>query len=147
MNLVRWNPWNEMWDLRNRINRTFGGTMFPVARDQEELSLSCWNPAVDIYQEENNIVITAELPGVDKEHLTVDVKERVLTLKGERSGDNEVNKEHFYRRERVYGTFERAFTLPAEVDPDKIQADFKDGVLKINVPRSEKEQPKQITIH
>jgi HSP20 family protein len=106
-----------------------------------------WNPAVDILDKDDHIVITAELPGVDKKDLTVDVKDRVLTLKGERSSDNEDKEDNFYRRERFYGKFERSFTLPTNVDPDNIKADYKDGVLNIKVPKPEQQKPKQITVH
>jgi HSP20 family protein len=102
---------------------------------------------VDIYENEEDIVITAELPGVDKNDMTVDVTGRVLTLKGERSIHNEVKEDNYYRQERCYGKFERCFTLPVEVDPDKIKADYKDGVLKINIPKAEESKPKQVTIH
>lgn len=147
MNLVRWNPWNDRLYFRNRFNRLFDGSMFPAERNDDSMGLSNWNPVVDIFDKDDNIVITAELPGVDKDHVSVDVKERVLTLKGERSGDNEVKEDNYYRRERVYGRFERSFTLPENVDSEKIAAEFKDGVLKIEVPRPEKLTPKQITVH
>jgi HSP20 family protein len=106
-----------------------------------------WNPVVDIYDNEDNIVIKAELPGIDKENINVDVKDGVLILKGERSSDNEVKKDKYYRRERMFGKFERAFNLPADVDPDKIKADYTDGVLKIDIPKPEERKPKQITVH
>ena len=147
MNLVRWNPFNEMVDLRNRMNRLFGDSLLPAFEGREDLSLSRWNPAVDIYEDDDAIVIKAELPGIDKDNITIDVKGRVLTLKGERNSENEVKEENFYRRERVYGKFERAFTLPAGIDPETVKADFKDGVLKIDLPKPEEEKPKQITIH
>ncbi len=85
--------------------------------------------------------------GIDKEGIEIDVKDRVLTLKGERSSENEVKDDNYYRRERCVGKFERAFTLPADVDPDKIKADYKDGVLKVDIPKPEEKKPRQITIH
>jgi len=116
-------------------------------KGDEELSTWSWRPFVDIYDNDNNIVIKAELPGIDKKDIVVDVKDRFLTLKGERSSENEVKKDKFHRRERTYGKFERVFSLPMEVDPDKIKADYKDGVLKIDIPKLEKQKPKQITVH
>lgn len=147
MNLVRWNPFNEVMDLRNRIDRIFGDSFLPVFEGREDLSHSSWNPAVDIYEDDDAIVIKAELPGIDKDQITIDVKDRVLILKGERNSENEVEEENFYRRERVYGKFERAFTLPASIDPESVKANFKDGVLKIDVPKPEEQKPKQISIH
>jgi HSP20 family protein len=147
MNLVRRNPWGNMFTLQNRMNHFFDDASYPVFKGDEELAMCNWNPVVDIYDNDNNIVIKAELPGIDKKDIVIDVKDRVLTLKGERSLDNEVKEENFYRRERAFGKFERAFTLPTDVDSGEIKADFKDGVLKIDIPKPEKQKPKQITIH
>jgi HSP20 family protein len=102
---------------------------------------------VDIYDNDHNIVIKAELPGVDKKDIVVHVEGRLLTLKGERSSEKEVNEDKYHCRERTYGKFERVFTLPAEVDADKITADYKDGVLKIDIPKPEEQKPKKITVH
>jgi HSP20 family protein len=84
---------------------------------------------------------------MEKKDISIDLKDRVLTLKGERSVDNEVKEDRYYRRERSFGRFERAFTIPSGLNPDKIKANYKDGVLKIEVPKPEEEKPKQITIH
>jgi HSP20 family protein len=102
---------------------------------------------VDIYEEDDNIIVQAELPGVSKDGISVDVKDRVLTIKGERSADNEVNEDKYFRRERVYGQYKRAFTLPANVDPESVKAEYNDGVLKVLVPKPETQKPKQITVH
>jgi len=147
MNLVRWSPFNDMLYFKNRLNRLFDESIFPTHRADDTAGLSNWNPVVDIFDQDGNIVITAELPGVDKENVTVDIKERLLTLSGERSGESEVKEDNYYRRERVYGRFERSFTLPGNVDSEKITAEFKDGVLKIEVPKPADMSPKQITIH
>jgi HSP20 family protein len=101
----------------------FDDFFFPRTSDDEGMLSWSWNPVVDIYDNDDAIVIKAELPGVSKKDITVDVNDRVLTLKGERSANNEVKEDHYYRRESTYGKFERTFTLPADVDPDKIKAD------------------------
>ena len=106
-----------------------------------------WNPTVDIYDNDEHIVIKAELPGIDKKDIVIDVKDGLLVLKGERSFDNEVKEEKYYCRERMFGKFERVFRLPADVDPEKISANYKDGILKIDIPKPEEQQPKQITVH
>lgn len=147
MQLIRWNPIRDIYGLRNRTNHMFYNSFYMAHKGDEELSTWSWRPFVDIYDNDNNIVIKAELPGIDKKDIVVDVKDRFLTLKGERSSENEVKKDKFHRRERTYGKFERVFTLPMEVDPDKIKADYKDGVLKIDIPKPEKQKPKQITVH
>ncbi len=147
MELMRWKPRRELFGLHNNINRMFDNFISPTVRSDEALSVWGWNPVVDIYENEENIIITAELPGVDKKDMTVDVKGRVLTFKGERSTDNEVKEDNYYRQERCYGKFERCFTLPVEIDPEKIKADYKDGVLKIDIPKAEESKPKQVSIH
>jgi HSP20 family protein len=129
------------------MNHIFDDLFYPINRDEGELSMGRWNPVVDVYDNDDSVVIKAELPGIEKEDIEIDVKDRVLTLKGERSSENEVKDDNYYRRERCFGKFERAFTLPADVDPDKIKADYKDGVLKIDIPKPEEKKPRQITIH
>jgi HSP20 family protein len=125
----------------------FNDFFFPRTTFDEGMLSWGWNPVVDIYDNDDNIVIKAELPGVKKKDIEVDIKDRVLTLKGERTADNEVKEDNYYRRESTYGRFERSFTLPAEVDPGKVKADFKDGILKVEVPKPEHKKPKQITVH
>ena len=145
MTIVRWDPFRNMTTLQDRINRIFDET---ASRSQDydvEVSQCDWRPVVDIYDSEKAIVINAELPGVTKDTITLDVKENILTLKGERKSDEEVRKENYYRMERCFGTFERAFTLPSTVDPAKITANFKDGILKIEIPKPDQKKPKQIT--
>jgi HSP20 family protein len=147
MNLVRWNPWSEMSTLQNRLNSLFNEPFFRSGREDDQFSMGSWYPAVDMFENDDKIVIKAELPGVDKKDISVEVKDRVLTLCGERNYDHEVKEENYYRRERACGKFKRAFNLPADVDPDKIKADFKDGVLKVELPKPEAQKPKRITVH
>jgi HSP20 family protein len=147
MNLVKWNPWKEMSVLQNRMNRLFYEPFLRSDREDDELSMGAWYPAVDMFDNDDKIIIKAELPGMKKDDFSVDVKDRVLTLSGERNYDNEVKEENYYRRERTYGMFKRAFHLPADVDADNIKAEFKDGVLRVEIPKPEKQKPKQITVH
>ncbi len=146
MELVRFNPWNDVWNMTNRFNRIFGSTFAP-ARTADEDCDCVWRPAVDIYEEENGVALKAELPGIDKNDISIDVKDRVLTLSGERSAENETEEKNYYRRERTYGKFQRVFTLPEGISADDITADFKDGVLKVHIPKVAVEEPKKITIH
>ena len=147
MELIRWNPTRDMFSFRHQMNHLFNDVFRPVVRGDEELSM--WNqyPTVDIYDNDENIIITAELPGIDKKDIVIDVKDGVLTLKGERSFDNEIKEEKYYCRERTFGKFERIFKLPSDVDSEKISADYKDGILKIDVPKPEGKKPKQIAVH
>jgi HSP20 family protein len=147
MQLIKWNPSRDVFNLRNHFTSMFDDFFYPSRRAACEDGMRNWNPAVDIYEEQDAIVIQAEMPGVGKDGISVDVNGRVLSFKGERSTDNEVNEEKYFRRERVYGQYERAFTLPAEVDPEKVKAEYNDGVLKILVPKPETQKPKKITVH
>jgi HSP20 family protein len=136
-----------MSTLQDRINRIFEETASRSRDYDVEVSQCDWRPVVDIYDSEKAIIINAELPGVTRDSITLDVKENILTLKGERKSDEEASKENYYRMERCFGTFERAFTLPSTVDPAKISANFKDGILKIEIPKPEEKKPKQISIN
>ncbi len=147
MNLVKWSPWREMPALHNRFNRLFDDPFFRVGQMDDDAGLGLWNPVVDLYEKDDHFMIKAELPGVDKKNIKIDLQDRLLTLSGERAYDNEVKEENYYRRERSYGKFQRAFTLPADVDSDKIKAEFKDGLLQIEVPKPEEKNAKQVTVH
>lgn len=146
MTIVKWDPFRNVSALQDRINRLFEDA-FPRARhDEEEFSMGAWRPAVDIYETGSAIVLTAELPGVSKENVAIEVKENMLTLSGERTAPKEIKEESYYRRERSFGMFRRAFALPDSIDPDQIKAIFKDGVLKIEIPKPEEKKPRQVAI-
>jgi len=147
MELIRWNPMRDMFSLRHQMNHLFDDVFRPIVRDNRQSLMWNWHPTVDIYDNDKNFVITAELPGIDKKDIAIDVKDGVLTLKGIRSSDNEVKEEKYYRRERTFGKFERTFRLPLDIDPEKISANYKDGVLKIDIPKPEEQKPKQISVH
>ena len=147
MMMTKWTPMNEMANFQDRFERIFEEPFWPIVGEKSPWSLTGWNPVVDVYDRDEAIVIKADLPGVTKEDISIDVKDRVLTIRGERSEEKEVNKERFYRKERVYGKFQRSFNLSEAVDPEGIEARFKDGVLKIEIPKSERARPKQITVH
>lgn len=147
MNLVRWNPLSETRALQNRVSRFFDNDFFPTPWFDNEMTMADWKPAVDIYDNDDSIVIKAELPGVESKNVSVELKDRVLTLKGERSHEKEVKEENYHRKERSFGKFQRSFALPAEVNADNIKADYKDGILNIEIPKPEKKKPKKITVH
>jgi len=102
---------------------------------------------VDIYEKDNTIVINAELPGVAKEDISVDIKGKLVTLGGERKSDEEINEENCYRRERRYGKFERTFNLPFEVNGDSVKATYDNGILKLEIAKPEAQVAKKITIN
>ena len=147
MAIIKWEPYGPVVTLQERINRLFEDA-FPRYGDKEDdLSHCAWRPVVDIYETEDGLIVLAELPGVRKEDVSVEVKDKVLTVKGERKPDEQVPGDSYYRRERCFGTFQRSFTLDNPVDPERISARFKDGVLKISIARPEMEEPKQISVH
>jgi HSP20 family protein len=109
--------------------------------------LSSWTPAVDIHETDDGFVIKAELPGVSKDDVSVDVHQNTLTLRGQRKHEAEVKQDKYHRVERSYGAFQRSFVLPTVVDQEKVQATFKDGVLELHLPKSETAKPKRIAIN
>ncbi len=123
----------------------FNDRFFPVGKTVNKVT--SFNPTVDIYENDDDIVINAELPGLTKEEVSIDLDGRVLTISGERKLSEEKKEKTFYKRERYYGSFKRAFTLPEFTDQEKINAEFKDGVLEIRVTKPEEVKPKQIAIH
>ena len=147
MNLTLWNPWREMRDFDDHINHFFGGGMLPSTWSGDDHGLKDWHPSVDIYDKDDRIVFKAEIPGVDRKDVEVDFKDNVHTLKGERKVENEVREDKYYRKERSFGKFQRSFHLHSEVDADKIEAEFKDGILKVEIPKPEERKPKKITVH
>jgi HSP20 family protein len=147
MDLIRWNPWKEMVSMRERMNRMFDDSLFHPDRREDGLGMGVWSPAVDMFEKDDTVVIKAELPGLDRKDISLDLQNGILTLKGERKHENEVKDENFYRREMSYGKFVRSFSLPVEVDADKIKAEFQNGLLTIEVPKPEQHKPKQITVN
>jgi HSP20 family protein len=149
MAMVRWEPFRDLFSLQERMNRLFDESYRGrSAGSEEDWALGgAWAPAVDIYERDGNLVLKAELPGLDPKDVDIRVENNVLTLRGQRKFENEVKRESFHRVERSYGSFSRSFTLPSTVDTDKVKADFKDGVLQVTLPTREEAKPKQIAIN
>jgi len=131
--------------LQDRMNRLFEDAGRPWRMDEPAATTS-WSPAVDIFETEGEIVVKAELPGMDRKDITLNLEKNVLTLRGERRFEKETKDENYHRIERSYGGFSRSFSIPATVEEEKIRADYKDGVLKIVLPKKEQAKPKQIRI-
>jgi HSP20 family protein len=133
--------------FQQRLNRLFGEMIVPFAPSGEEnWSLTTWTPACDIYETDNEIVVKAELPEVKKEDVRVTLENNVLTIRGERKFEEETKKENYHRVERSYGEFARSFTLPTFIDPNKINAEFKDGLLRVTLAKREEAKPKQVEV-
>jgi HSP20 family protein len=145
MAIVRWDPFRDLLSMQERMNRLFDES-FSRRREDEPMGMTTWSPAVDIYETENTIVVKAELPGLTKEEIDVQIHDGILTLKGERKFEKEVKEENYHRIERAYGGFQRSFSLPTSIEEDKIKAAFKDGVLEVILPKAEAVKPKQIKV-
>ena len=151
MSLVRWDPFRELEEMSERLNRAFGGLGRPgVARaseaGREALTVPDWAPVVDISETDGEYLIKAEIPEVKREDVKVSVENGVLTLQGERKQEKEEKGKKFHRVERYYGSFLRTFTVPDNVDDTKVGAEFKDGVLNVHLPKTEKAKPKAIDV-
>jgi HSP20 family protein len=145
MNLVTWDPYRELGALQDRVNRIFGGPVLRRERD-EEMSLGAWIPPVDIVEEKERILLTAELPGFKENEIEIQMEGGVLTLRGERKSEVEKEGRTFHRMERSYGQFVRSFTLPNNVDREHVKANFANGLLQIELPKREEAKPRQIKI-
>jgi len=145
MALVRFQPFvDDFQALQERINRIFSDTAF--SRFPAEEAMGAWAPPCDIYEDGDNIIVKAELPGIDRNDIDVQVENNVLTLRGERKREKEVRSENLCRTERSYGTFSRSFTLPVSVDTGRIKAEYKDGVLHVTLPKVEEAKPRKIQV-
>lgn len=143
MAITRFDPFRELNQMQDRINRIFGDTY----RGSDDLSRGDWMPPVDIFENDNHeIVLKAELPGIKREDIDIRVENNLLTIRGERKREEETRQESFHRVERVYGTFSRSFALPSTIDTEKVSADFKDGVLTVALPPREEARPRQIQV-
>jgi HSP20 family protein len=149
MAIVRWEPFRDLLSLQERMNRLFDESYRGTGRGEtDEWALGgSWAPVVDIYEQDGNIVMKAELPGVDPKAVDVRLENNTLTLRGERKLDHEVKRDNYHRVERSYGAFSRSFTLPTVVDQGNIKADYKDGVLKLVLPKRAEAKPRQIEIN
>ena len=146
MTLTRWDPFRDLVTLQDRMNRLFDESVRNVRTGDEALSSATWSPAVDIYETDSEVVLKAELPEVNQKDIDIQVENNTLTLRGERKLDKETKHETFHRIERAYGIFSRSFTLPSTVDQERIKADYRDGILRISLPKREESKPKQIKV-
>src|SRR4051812_43948881 len=144
MAIVKVDPFREFAAMRDRMNRLFGNVHL---RDEDTSLRGSWVPAVDIFENDNHdLVVRAELPGLSREDIEVTVENNTLILKGTKKFEQEVKEENYRRIERSYGTFHRSFTLPTTVDTSKVGADFKNGVLTVKLPFREEARPRTINV-
>jgi HSP20 family protein len=143
--LTRWEPFHESSTMQDRMNRLFRGTYSPEG-PEEALTTTSYAPPVDIYEDEHNITLKLEVPGIDEKDIDVRIENTTLTVHGERKIEKEEKEENFRRVERQYGEFTRSFTLPSSVDPGQVSAHYDKGVLKINLAKKAEAKPKQIEV-
>ncbi|MES4786751.1 MAG: heat-shock protein Hsp20 [Nitrospiraceae bacterium] len=144
--LTRWDPFKELEDMERRLSALFRRAPVRADGEKEALTIAEWSPLVDIAEDEKEYVIKAELPEVRKEDVKLTIQDDVLTISGERKSEKEEKGKKYHRVERAYGSFLRSFTLPEDADGTKVSADYKDGVLKVHLPKSEKAKPKAIEV-
>ena len=132
--------------FQDEMNRMFNEFFRGGSGEEVGWGVRTWAPPVDIYETDDAVVLTAELPGVSKDDVSIEIHQNTLILRGERKHEAEVKEGDYYRAERAYGTFQRSFVLPTLVDQDQVQATYKDGVLELRLPKSEAAKPKRIAI-
>jgi HSP20 family protein len=141
--LTQFQPFRGVSTLQEQINRLFNESF---DRSSEEGNLTTWAPAVDILETEQNLVVKADLPDIKPEELDIRVENNILTIRGERKFEKKVNENNYLRVERSYGSFSRSFSLANTVNTEAIQADYKNGVLTLSIPKREEAKPKQIKV-
>ncbi len=146
MAIVRWDPFREFAQLQEQLNRAFSNA-YSRGNDEGLMAAGSWMPPVDIYQSgDQELVLKAEVPDMNRDDIEITVDNGTLTIRGEKKFDSDVKEEQFHRIERHYGTFSRSFSLPPTVDPGKVAAEYKNGVLTVKLPLREEAKPRQIKV-
>jgi len=150
MALIRWTPRGDLWDsfanladIQEEMNRLFGSSLRRLGRSSFD---GAFIPAIDVAEEKDSFLVKADLPGLSKDDVSVTLQDNYLTIKGEKKHETETKEADYYRQERFSGSFSRMIELPSTVDARKIDAQFKDGVLHVRLPKAEEAKPKQIEI-
>ncbi|MCP9468838.1 MAG: Hsp20/alpha crystallin family protein [Nitrospira sp.] len=143
---LRWNPWKDLEEMEKRLSTFFGRPPEGSGEKKEALAVAEWSPVVDITEDDKEYLIKAELPEMKKEDIKINVQDDVLSISGERKYEKDEKGKKYHRVERAYGSFLRSFTLPQDADGSKVSAAYKDGVLSIHLPKSEKAKPKAIEV-
>ena len=143
--MMPWDPFRNITTLQDQMNRLFEDSLRTRRRDGSELAT--WAPAVDIYETENELIVKADLPDMNESDLDIRVENNILTIGGERKFESKVNQDNYLRVERSYGSFSRSFGLPNSVNTDGIKAEYKNGVLTLELPKRAESKPKQVKIN
>ena len=143
MNIIKHDPFRELRNLQDEMTRLFIGT---APRGREEMAGGSWIPSVDIYEDQDKLILEADLPGLKREDFEISVENNVITLKGERKFEKKVEGDNYHRVERSYGGFTRSFTLPQSVTAEGATADFENGILRVSLPKREETKARKIEI-
>lgn len=145
--MSRWeNPLRDLVSLQERMNRLFEESLQRGRMPEDDLRGGLWQPAVDIFETDAEIVLKAEIPGVDRSDISVDVDRNRLTVRGERRFSDDVERERYHRVERAYGAFSRSFELPLSIRQEEITAEYRNGVLTVRMPKRDESASQQVTI-
>ena len=144
MTLVRWSPFRNLVSIQDEMNRMFNSHFGKLPEQEDQSTL--WYPLVDISESADEITVTAEVPGMKKEDIKISIQDNILTMQGEKHKDDVENDKSYHRLERMFGSFERSFSLSTSVQRDKVKAKYKDGILTISLPKSEDAKPKEIDV-
>ncbi len=145
MSITRWGPFRNISTLQEQVNRLFENSTHAGRNDNS--ALTSWAPAVDIYETENELVLKADLPDMNEKELDIRVENNMLTVRGERKFEQKVKEENYLRIERIYGSFSRSFGLPNTVNTEAIKAEYKNGVLTVELPKRAESKPKQVKVN
>jgi len=144
VSIIRRDPFRTLGALHEQLNRMFEDSFFRIPR--EDSALTAWSPDVDIYETEHELVLRADLPDLTEKDIDIRIENNMLTIRGERKFEKNVSEDSYLRMERSYGAFSRSFSLPNTVNTDQIKADYRNGVLTVNLPKREESKPKQVKV-
>ncbi|OGD23162.1 MAG: molecular chaperone [Candidatus Aminicenantes bacterium RBG_13_59_9] len=144
MAIIRWDPFRDMMTLREKMNRLFEDQF--AGREDKDIVQGTWTPSVDIFENESELVLTAELPGVKEDDLEIKVEDNTLSISGERKFEKETKEENYHRIERSYGSFYRSFTLPNFIDHEKIKAEHDNGLLRVTMPKKPELKARKVRV-
>ncbi|HEY8203264.1 MAG TPA: Hsp20/alpha crystallin family protein [Pyrinomonadaceae bacterium] len=145
MTITRYDPFRDLRSLQDEVNRLFTGNVGRTF-DDEGIARGSWNPSVDIYENKEQIVLEAELPGMNREDFDLSIENNVVTLRGERRFEKKDDTDNYHRVERAYGSFTRSFTLPNTVTAEGATADYRNGVLRVTIPKREETKARRIEV-
>jgi HSP20 family protein len=145
MSIIRWDPFDDLASLRESMDKLFED-FFTRRPGPRAATLAVWQPAVEVFDTEHDVVVRAELPGIDPKDVEITVTEDVLTIKGQAKQSHEEKSQNYFRRELRYGAFSRSLALPGGVQGDQAKATYRNGILEVRVPKSEKAKPKSVKV-